>query len=152
MSKTHIETEMFPFRQNCHHSVHRKLTTSSVTSDENLIKTTFPINKQLSKDLFYWIILTTIMTRISDYTHSFIWVVITHPCLIWTAVQINRRLSYRREIQHPTFSHECTYPWPSQIAKFMGTTWGPPGPCRPQMSPMLAPWTLLSGYPRCWFR
>ena len=23
---------------------------------------------------------------------------------------------------------------------------GPPGTCRPQMGPMLAPWTLLSGY------
>ena len=33
----------------------------------------------------------------------------------------------------------------SQIAKFMGPTWGPPGCCRPQMGPMLAPWTLLSG-------
>ena len=44
----------------------------------------------------------------------------------------------------------------TQIAKFMGPTWGPSGscrprmgpmlaPCRPQMGPMLAPWTLLSG-------
>ena len=33
----------------------------------------------------------------------------------------------------------------SQIGKFMGTTWGPPGSCRPQIGPMLAPWTLLSG-------
>ena len=32
------------------------------------------------------------------------------------------------------------------IAKFMGPTRGPPGSCRPQMGPMLAPWTLLSGY------
>ena len=32
-----------------------------------------------------------------------------------------------------------------QIARFMGPTWGPPGSCRPQMSPMLAHWTLLSG-------
>ena len=32
-----------------------------------------------------------------------------------------------------------------QIAKFMGPTRGPPGSCRPQMGPMLAPWTLLSG-------
>ena len=31
-----------------------------------------------------------------------------------------------------------------QIAKFLGPTWGPPGSCRPQMGPMLAPWTLLS--------
>ena len=34
---------------------------------------------------------------------------------------------------------------PSQIARFMGPTWGPPGSCRHQMGPMLAPWTLLSG-------
>ena len=33
----------------------------------------------------------------------------------------------------------------AQIAKFMGPTWGPPGSCRPQIGPMLAPWTLLSG-------
>ena len=33
----------------------------------------------------------------------------------------------------------------SQIAKFMGLTWGPHGACRPQMGPMLAPWTLLLG-------
>ena len=31
-----------------------------------------------------------------------------------------------------------------QITKFMGPTWGPPGSCRPQMGPMLAPWTMLS--------
>ena len=30
----------------------------------------------------------------------------------------------------------------SQIAKFMGPTWGPPGSCRLQMGPMSAPWTL----------
>ena len=33
----------------------------------------------------------------------------------------------------------------TRIPKFMGPTWGPPGSCRPQMGPMLAPWTLLSG-------
>ena len=33
----------------------------------------------------------------------------------------------------------------TQIARFMGPTWGPPGSCRPQMGPMLAPWTLLPG-------
>ena len=33
----------------------------------------------------------------------------------------------------------------SQIARFMGPTWGPPGSCRPQMGPILAPWTLLWG-------
>ena len=33
----------------------------------------------------------------------------------------------------------------TQIARLMGPTWGPPGSCRPQRGPMLAPWTLLSG-------
>ena len=34
----------------------------------------------------------------------------------------------------------------TQIARFMGPTWGPPGSCRPQMGPTLAPLALLSGY------
>ena len=34
---------------------------------------------------------------------------------------------------------------PSQIARFMWPTCGPPGSCRPQVGPMLAPLTLLSG-------
>ena len=33
----------------------------------------------------------------------------------------------------------------TQIARLMGPTWGPPGSCRPQMGPVLTPWTLLSG-------
>ena len=32
------------------------------------------------------------------------------------------------------------------IARFMGLRWVPPGSCRPQMGPILAPWTLLSRY------
>ena len=32
-----------------------------------------------------------------------------------------------------------------QIAKLIGPTWGPPGSCRPPMSPMLAPGNLLPG-------
>ena len=33
----------------------------------------------------------------------------------------------------------------TQIAKFMGLTWDPPGADRAQVGPMLTPWTLLSG-------
>ena len=40
-------------------------------------------------------------------------------------------------------------PMTSQIAKFMGPTWGPLRSCRPQMGPMLTPWTLLSGFLVC---
>ena len=33
----------------------------------------------------------------------------------------------------------------TQLAKFTGPIWGPPGSCQPQIGPKLAPWTLLSG-------
>ena len=32
----------------------------------------------------------------------------------------------------------------SQITRSTGPIWGPPGSCRPQMGPMLSPWTVLS--------
>ena len=50
-------------------------------------------------------------------------------------------------ICHPTlvFVPPLVFGSSAQIAKFMGPTWVPPGSCRPQMGPMLAPWTLLSG-------
>ena len=38
----------------------------------------------------------------------------------------------------------------SQIAKFVGPTWGPPGDDGIQVGPMLAPRTLLSGVERQW--
>ena len=45
------------------------------------------------------------------------------------------------ELWHGMHSRLWIY---SQIAKFMGPTWDPPGSCRLQMGPMLVPWTLLS--------
>ena len=45
----------------------------------------------------------------------------------------------------PTFAIVMLYVVPSQIAKFMGPTWGPPGSCWPEMGTMLVPWTSLSG-------
>ena len=36
------------------------------------------------------------------------------------------------------------------ITRFMGPTWGPSGADRTQVGPMLAPWTLLSGYQLDW--
>ena len=48
------------------------------------------------------------------------------------------------------YAHACPYDSATsysqiitQIARFMWPTWGPPGSCRPQVGPMLAPWTLL---------
>ena len=50
--------------------------------------------------------------------------------------RFNLKISYRTF--HPNLP-------PNQIAKFMWPSWGPPGSCRSQIGPMLAPWTLLSG-------
>ena len=38
--------------------------------------------------------------------------------------------------------------WMSQIARLMRPIWGPPWADRTQVGPMLAPWTLLSGWSR----
>ena len=38
------------------------------------------------------------------------------------------------------------YSYDNLIARFMGPTWGPSRADRTQVGPMLAPWTLLSGY------
>ena len=40
------------------------------------------------------------------------------------------------------WGHQRPWYWP---CSFMGPIWGPPGSCRPQTGPMLAPWTLISG-------
>ena len=50
--------------------------------------------------------------------------------------------TYIVAIGHKQFEHDRTT---TQIAMFMGPTCGPPGSCRPQMGPMWAPRTLLSG-------
>ena len=62
---------------------------------------------------------------------------------------------FRAQVKHPVTLREHQFAGQvcaayhnklvTQIAKFMGPTWGPPGSCRPQMGPMLSPWTLLSG-------
>ena len=46
--------------------------------------------------------------------------------------------------------HCFNYVWNehSQIARFMGPTWGPSRADRTQVGPMLAPWTLISGLPK----
>ena len=61
-----------------------------------------------------------------------------------TCIQSGRQSEDYRQIISQRFAPCRVYPI-TQITKFMGPTWGPPGSCRPQMSPMLAPWTSLSG-------
>ena len=53
------------------------------------------------------------------------------------------RLAMR--ILHRPNTSPCRTPI-TLTAKFIGPTWGQIGSCRPQLGPMLFPWTLLSGY------
>ena len=76
------------------------------------------------------------------------------PCLFVTSILIFKNLvnfctehSSRTAVLHAKFQKDSSLKKEgTQIAKFMGPTLGPLGTCQPQMGPMLAPWTLLSGY------
>ena len=73
------------------------------------------------------------------------------PYLLWAdpvitdTVNLTSDVSHQRNICLRDFVHQGII---SQVAKFMGPSWGSPGTYRPQMGPMLAPWTLLSGIVR----
>ena len=79
-----------------------------------------------------------------------------HDCLFsWNMLMIKKQsklciidplwLEYSVEWSRGTAPTSTT----THIAKFMGPTWGPPESCHPQMDPMLAPWTMLSGHYCC---
>ena len=55
---------------------------------------------------------------------------------LWSRLR-GKRSRHSRRMRNPQFYVSGKRPiWPA---------WGPPGSCRPQMGPMLAPWTLLWG-------
>ena len=60
-------------------------------------------------------------------------------------LQTDRRMDGQTDTSN-VLKYLTLYKLFSQIAKFMGPTWGPPGSCQPQMGQMLAPWTLMSGF------
>ena len=113
----------------------------------------FVLNRTLldiqETDSFYWQILTVIRAWIINHNthpyHNFNggfakpplklgygWMITFH-CSMWTQLP----LSVRKAPGAP-FTNMAL------IARFVGSTWGPPGDDRTQMGPMLAPWILLS--------
>ena len=59
---------------------------------------------------------------------------------VWLVKLIGWMGKWQTAIAHPP-----RWDMGTQIARFMGPTWGPPGADRIQVGPMLAPWILLSG-------
>ena len=87
--------------------------------------------------------------QVNGTIHVKLHYVYMHAALTWQRIRISIKNSCRQLTSY--CSRQC---WlrcitpndvATQIAKFMASTWAPPGSCRPQMGPMLAPWTLLSG-------
>ena len=102
-------------------------------------QTPHPISWDESVQYFVRIMTTYICSQITNQTptlqHS-----IRHHINIMLLETRNERDDCQRNFVLTRNGWDC-----AQIARFMGPTWGPPGSCRPQMGPMLSPWTLLSG-------
>ena len=86
---------------------------------------------------------------LEDFMWNYLQVNATRPHRWLVSIASDNCLAVRQMSANKPSLSPC---WPrfTQIAMFMGPTWGPPGSCRPQMGPMLAPWTLLSGYVSIW--
>ena len=82
---------------------------------------------EIQSHIYYW--WDYRITRLVILLHSFTNVV-------------PKRVLYMIFATRPPASHAVI---PTQMARFMGPTWGPSGYDRTQVGPMLAPWTLLSG-------
>ena len=69
---------------------------------------------------------------------------VSHQLCIISTYSCSTHMSNITPITH---NFNASYPLytSSQIAKFLGPTRGPPGSYRPQMDPMMTPWTLQSG-------
>ena len=90
-----------------------------------------------------WIMLSLNNCAFEPYRPS-IFMIGGHFCLtIYWLTNRNHEWSLAEMVLAALNNQRCT-----QIARSMGPTWSPPGSCRPQMGPMLTPWTLQSGYSR----
>ena len=103
--------------------------------------------------LCYWHGLTLIPAWISNFIYYKVLLLIMWH---WQVQGINQTINPQKilhtgpspvnyEVSFASNLEKLWKKWSSQMAKFMGPTWGTPGSCRPQMGPMLAPWTLLTG-------
>ena len=103
----------------------------------------------LNFDVFFVFSLHTKMCLVKWDISTLMWHDDNDIPAIHTFLSIHYSCMYP-ESKGPQMDHDATSIWPesvksTQIAKFMGPTRGPPGSCRPQVGPMLAPWTLLWG-------
>ena len=88
---------------------------------------------------------TADLNKIYKKSNGYNWVVGScNRITTWTSIS---NITVASRERHGVSNHRRCYcsSNKTQITKFMGPIWGPPGSCRTEMGPMLAPWTLLSG-------
>ena len=87
--------------------------------------------------------------------HSSLWIHVIYSAILFRVVSLSQGQSCGKAwtmciilmgMLYTRYAGAWLYIITTQIASLMGPTWGPPGSCRPQVGPMLAPGTLLSGY------
>ena len=105
----------------------------------------FPATWSASQGLWSWYVLCCVFLGL-----SYSWLTDLFVSFRVTSLALETPCQWRNPEEYGSICHTNQLGWCyikryTQIAKFMGQTWGPPGSCRPQMVPMLAPWILLSG-------
>ena len=88
-----------------------------------------------------WLKVTKILHSKSDLSFSFV-TLVSYAIMCYTLDTVDFTLLIYILDKWLQFVLSCLITMYTQITKFMGPTWGPPGFCQPQMGPMLAPWTL----------
>ena len=88
-----------------------------------------------------WLKVTKIFHSKSDLSFSFV-TLVSYAIMCYTLDTVDFTLLIYILDKWLQFVLSCLITMYTQIAKFMGPTWGPPGSCRPQMGPMNLAWTL----------
>ena len=70
---------------------------------------------------------------------------IASECVYSETVSVSVNSTLYKHCLYGVCIYFCCFLTTTQITKFMGPTWGPPGSCWTQVGPMLIPWALLSG-------
>ena len=107
-----------------------------IIKDAKIVLFLYNKNKTNLNDEFFWTFEDCQMKVSSIQSHPmiFCYMYITYPC----NASATKVLIYVECISSAPFKS-------AQTARFTWPTWGPPGSCWPQVGPILAPWTLLSG-------
>ena len=76
-----------------------------------------------------------------------IYIIKSHSCFSCSKEFQHPRSWTLEQVRTATYYHDNDLAHWALITRLVWPTWGPPGSCRSQVGPMLAPWTMLSWRP-----